>query len=171
MARDVLTAAPRTRVPIDKIVQNCPFNKSASWPWLTFRGHFTVTNVKIAYDFLMVRNKHVVTMKHYWEVDIGLSESAKKFDLGWPWTGHFKVTKMKIAYGVSSVKDGSKLAIGRILCSFDDLDRGKDWFGGMSRPSQQQLGFLLLDKCYHNSNIVLFYHNCCDLQLAISDVI
>ena len=51
----------------------------------------------------MVRDKHVVTMKHYWEVDIGLSESAKNLTL-------------------------------------DDLQI--DWFGAMSRPSQQQLGFL-----------------------------
>ena len=34
------------------------------WPWLTFRGHFKVTNVKIANIFLMVRDKHGVTMKH-----------------------------------------------------------------------------------------------------------
>jgi len=52
------------------------------WPWLTFMGHFKVKNVKIAYIFFMVRDKHVVTMKHYWEVDIGLSESAK---IIWPW--------------------------------------------------------------------------------------
>ncbi len=43
-----------------------------------------VMKVKIAYIFLMVQDKHVVTMKHYWEVDIGHSESANKFDLGWP---------------------------------------------------------------------------------------
>ena len=46
---------------------------------------------------------HMVTMKHYWEVDIGLSESAKKFDLGWPWRGHFKVTKVKMARIISTV--------------------------------------------------------------------
>ena len=45
-------------------------------------GHFKVKKVKIAYIFFMVRDKHVITMKHYWEVDIGLSESAKKIDLG-----------------------------------------------------------------------------------------
>jgi len=45
-------------------------------------GHLKVTNVKIANIFLMVRDKHVVTMKHVWEVDIGLSESVKKFDPG-----------------------------------------------------------------------------------------
>ncbi len=67
------------------------------WPWLTLRGHSKVMNVKIAYIFCMVRDKHVVTMKHYWEVDIGLSESAKTFDLGWPWQGHFNVTKVKMA--------------------------------------------------------------------------
>ncbi len=39
------------------------------WPWLTFRGHVTITNVKIAYIFLMVREEQMVTMKHYWEVD------------------------------------------------------------------------------------------------------
>ena len=29
-----------------------------------------------------VRDRPMVTMRHYWEVDIGLSESANKFDLG-----------------------------------------------------------------------------------------
>ena len=67
------------------------------WPWLTFWGHFKVTNVKIAYIFFMVRDKHMLTMKHYWEVDIELSESANKFDLGWPWRGYFKVKKVKVA--------------------------------------------------------------------------
>ncbi len=43
---------------------------------MTFRGHLKVTNVKIANIFLLVRYKHVVTMKHL-EVDIGLSESIK----------------------------------------------------------------------------------------------
>ena len=46
---------------------------------MTFRGHLKVTNVKIANIFMMV---HVVTMKHLWEVDIGLSESINKFDPG-----------------------------------------------------------------------------------------
>ena len=36
----------------------------------------------MAYIFLMVQDKHVVTMKHYLEVDVGLSESAKIFYLG-----------------------------------------------------------------------------------------
>ncbi len=48
------------------------------WPRLTFRGHFKVTNVKIAYIFLMVRDKHVVIMKHYWKVDIWLSDSVTR---------------------------------------------------------------------------------------------
>ncbi len=43
---------------------------------MTFKRHLKVTNVKIAYIFFMVRDKHMVTMKHYWEVDIGLSESV-----------------------------------------------------------------------------------------------
>ncbi len=49
---------------------------------MTFRGHLKVTIVKIANIFLMVRDKHVVTMKDLWEVDIGLSESVEKFDPG-----------------------------------------------------------------------------------------
>ena len=48
---------------------------------MTFRGHLNVTNVKIAQVDLTVRDMYMVTMKH-WEVDIGLSEYAKKFDLG-----------------------------------------------------------------------------------------
>ena len=72
------------------------------WPCLTFRGHFKVMNVKIVYILLMVRDKHGVTMKHQWEVDTGLSESAKN-DLGRPWRGHFKVTKVKMARIVLTV--------------------------------------------------------------------
>ncbi len=49
---------------------------------MTFKGHLKVTTVKIANIFLMVRDKHLVTMKHLWEVYIGLSESINKFDPG-----------------------------------------------------------------------------------------
>jgi len=42
-----------------------------------------------------VRGRPMVTMRHYLEVDIGLSESATKFDLGWPSRGNSKVTKVK----------------------------------------------------------------------------
>ncbi len=45
-------------------------------------GHLKVMNVKVAYIVFMVQDKHMVTMKHYWEVDIGLLESAKKSYLG-----------------------------------------------------------------------------------------
>ena len=85
------------------------------WPWLTFWGHFKYMNVKIAYIFLMVRDRHVVAMKHYWEFDIWLSESAHIFYIGWPWQGYFKAMKVKIAIGVSSMRDRSKLAIGRLV--------------------------------------------------------
>ena len=54
----VLTVAPRHNVPIDKYVHHCPTIKNAPWPWLTFSGHFKVTNVKIVYIFLMVQDKH-----------------------------------------------------------------------------------------------------------------
>jgi len=37
---------------------------------------FKVINVKITYISLMVLDKHVVTMKHYFKVDIERSESA-----------------------------------------------------------------------------------------------
>ena len=49
---------------------------------ISFGGHFKVTNVKIDKIFLMVRGNHGVTTKHQWEVDTGLSESAKKIDFG-----------------------------------------------------------------------------------------
>ncbi len=44
---------------------------------MTLTGHFKVTNVKIAYVFMVVRDMHVVTMKHYWKIDMGLSEIRK----------------------------------------------------------------------------------------------
>ncbi len=67
------------------------------WPWLTYSANLKVTNEKMAYIFLMVQDEHVVTMKHYWEFDIWLSESAHIFHLRWPWQGYFKATKVKIA--------------------------------------------------------------------------
>ena len=49
---------------------------------MTVMCHFKVTNAKkIAYIFLTVRDRHIVTMKHIWEVDIGLSESVHVFDI------------------------------------------------------------------------------------------
>ncbi len=44
-------------------------------------SHLKVTNVKVAYIVFMVQDKHMVTMKHYWEVDIGLLESAQNLTL------------------------------------------------------------------------------------------
>jgi hypothetical protein len=40
------------------------------WPWFIFRGHLKVTNVKIAYVFLTVRDRHMITMQHYLDVII-----------------------------------------------------------------------------------------------------
>ncbi len=34
------------------------------WPWMTFWGHLKVMNVRIAYIFLMVRDRHMVPMEH-----------------------------------------------------------------------------------------------------------
>jgi hypothetical protein len=79
-------------------------------------------------------------MKHYWEVDIRLS----KADLGRPWRRYFKVTKVQIERGVSLVTDGRRAhACHRTTISLDALNLQKDLFGAMSRPSQQQIGFLL----------------------------
>ena len=49
---------------------------------MTFWGLLKVTNVKVTNIFSMVRGKHGVIMKHLWEVDTGLSESAKNLTLG-----------------------------------------------------------------------------------------
>ncbi len=48
----------------------------------------------IGSSFKTVRDRHMVIMKHYWEVDVGLSESAKNLTLddlemtpeGQPWS-------------------------------------------------------------------------------------
>ena len=45
------------------------------------KGHLNVTHVKIAYILLMVRDRRTISMKHYWEIDIGLSEPENKFTL------------------------------------------------------------------------------------------
>ena len=117
-------------------LQGPPAGKHWKCMRTSFRSDFRTTSAKISSTFLTVRHRHVVTMKYLWGVDIWLAESAHKFYLGWPWQGYLKATKVKIACGFSSVRDRSKLAIG-CLCSFDDIDRGKDWFGAMNRLSQQ----------------------------------
>ena len=175
------------------------------WPWLTFRGHFKATNVKIAYIVFMVRDKH----NGYYETllgsrDIGRSESAKKltlddleevisrsrrlkwpvsskrlllgpgclwtkmfgiaqlikvhldlwpwftftghfkiihkFDIGWHSRGYFKVTKVKKCMW-RLLSESSRLPSDTYFKSMT-FDLKIDWFGAMSRPSQQQLGFL-----------------------------
>ena len=60
---------------------------------MTFSGHFKATNEKIAYIFLTVQDRHMVTMKHYWEVDIGLSNLTLYL-----LKGHLKVTKVTIEF-------------------------------------------------------------------------
>ena len=42
-------------------------------------------------------------MKHYLEVDIGLSVFDKKCDLEWPWSGHFRAIKVKIERSVLTI--------------------------------------------------------------------
>ena len=49
-----------------------------------------------------------IKKKDYWEVDIGLSESASKIDLGCPSTGHFNVTKVKAERIVKTVAPKSR---------------------------------------------------------------
>ena len=56
--------------------------------------------------------------------------------------GHFKVTNVKIVCSISLVRDRSMLAIGHLI-SFDDLNLQENSFGVMSRPSHQQLGFVV----------------------------
>ena len=108
------------------------------WPW---RGHFKITNVKIAYIFLMVRDKHVVTLKHYWEVnDIGLSEFATNLTLDYlegSFQGHGSENCIRRLIG----ERWTMLVIGHLI-SFNDFDLQEYWFVTMSRPSQQQFGFL-----------------------------
>ena len=54
---------------------------------------------------------------------------------------HLEVTNVKIAYTFIGER-WSMLAI-RHEISLDDLDLKADWFGAMSRSSQQELGFFL----------------------------
>ena len=56
--------------------------------------------------------------------------------------GHFKVTNVKIVCSISPVRDRSMLAIWRLV-SFDDLNLQENSFDVMSRPSHQQLGFVV----------------------------
>ena len=70
--RCVLTVAPRPKVPIDKNVHLCPLSNNV---------RYSLTVHDLCGTFL---DMHMVTMKHYWEVDVGLSKSANNSDLGWP---------------------------------------------------------------------------------------
>ena len=45
------------------------------------------TNIGSSFRKLQGRPMMII-MKHYWQVDIGLSKSANKIGLGWPWRGH-----------------------------------------------------------------------------------
>ena len=46
------------------------------------------------------------------------------------------------------------LAVGHLI-KFDDLERQVDWFGAMSRPFQQQLGFLLNNHANTESIVIV----------------
>jgi hypothetical protein len=73
-----------------------------------------------------VWDRPMVTMRHYWEVDIGLSESANKFDLGWPWRGHFKVMKVKMARIVWTVDRWPRVPIDK-KCSPCPASKSAPW--------------------------------------------
>ena len=117
-----------------------------------------------------VRDRHMVTMKHLRQDDIGISESAINFDRGWPWRGHFKVTKVKMVRIVLTVAPRPRVPIDKNVhhCQINKINKlinknaswpltfvdlygsfqgresknREDWFGAMSRPSKQQLGVL-----------------------------
>ncbi len=81
--------------------------------------------MKIAYSFLMVLDKHAVTMKHYREVDIARSESAKM----WPWVTlkrSLKVTKVKLARIVLTVAPRPRVPTDKNVHHWPVNDRGKD---------------------------------------------
>jgi len=65
------------------------------------------------------------SMKQLFEVYIGLSESAIKFDLKWPWRNHFKVMKMKMTRSILMVAPRPRVSIDKnvhycpIILTFD----------------------------------------------------
>ncbi len=121
------------------------------WPWMSFRGHLKVTTVKIANILLMVRDKYVVILKHLWEVDIGLSESIKKFDPGWPRRRHLKVTKVKIERGVLTVAPRPMVSIDKKV---HHCPRGKraSWPLILSNLSPLYVHLKVTKRAVHPSN-------------------
>jgi len=79
--------------------------------------------VKIVNIFLMVRDKHVVTMKHLWEVDIGLPESVKEFDPVDLDGVIFKITKVKIERGIITIAPRPLVSIDKNCSPFCPLSK------------------------------------------------
>ena len=90
-----------------------------SSPGLSKRPHSLGISKKVAYEQFSTsfwKRQLRVTMKHYWKVDIGLSESANKFDLGWPWRWHFKVMKLKMSRIVLTVAPRPSVPKDKSVC-------------------------------------------------------
>jgi len=50
--------------------------------WRTSWTYSLFSTANIGNSFKKLQDRPMITMKHYWEVDIGLSKSAYKIDLG-----------------------------------------------------------------------------------------
>ena len=50
--------------------------------WRTLWTYPLFSTANIGNSFKKLQDRPMITMKHYWEVDIGLSKSAYKIDLG-----------------------------------------------------------------------------------------
>ncbi len=112
------------------------------WPWMTFCGSFEshecANRLSLLHD---ARQWSVVKWNSYCKSISDFENSDINLTLGDLDSYYFKVKELEIVCGVSPLRDGSMFAAGHLI-SFDDLDLQEDWFGAMSRSSQQQLDFL-----------------------------
>ena len=91
-----------SRVPMNKNVHRCPFNKSASclltfdldWPLgVISRSRMWKSPISSWWREISIW----LLWNTIGKLVLNFQNPQKKFDFGWPWRGHFKVAKVKIA--------------------------------------------------------------------------
>ena len=73
----ISSQADRASIWLRQAPNSIEISLAAFEQWRTEWTHPVFHAANIGSSFKTVRDRHVVTMKRYWEVDIGLSESAK----------------------------------------------------------------------------------------------
>ncbi len=78
----ICSQTDRGSIWLRRVLYSIEIGRAAFEQWRSEWTHPTFRAANIGSSFKTVRNRDMVTMKHYWEIDVGLSESAMTFDLG-----------------------------------------------------------------------------------------